>query len=305
MNIFHRKILRGILNFSRSSSIPALYFLLGELPIEGQIHRDVFSLFYSVWTNPKSKIFSIVKYLVENCPSNSRTWSNHVKFLSLQYQIPDPLECLNNEPPNKTYFKEFVLTKVCAYHENNLRQMAVQNSRMKYLNVSLLSLRGKSHPALNNIVTIQDVRKCRPHLKMLSGDYLTFQDKANHSGRSPSCKTCKDSSEPDEDLCHILTKCTAYTDIRSRILQEYYNLFQASHSKYDFSKVAEHNETLCQFLLDPSSLNLSERISMNNPILVELFKHSRDLCFSINNRRTEILKTLQYLLLYIPYIVKT
>ena len=207
--------------------------------------------------------------------------------------MPDPLECLNNEPPNKSYFKEFVLTKVCAYHENNLRQMAVQNSRMKYLNVSLLSLRGKSHPALSNIVTIQDVRKCRPHLKMLSGDYLTCQIKAAQSGGSPSCRSCTDSTLPNEDICHILTQCTAYSDIRNRILQEYNNLFQEFHSSYNFSKVTQQSETLCQFILDPSSLNLSERISMTDPILTDLFKLSRDLCFSINTRRTELMKQSQ------------
>ena len=42
--IFQRKTLRSILKLSKSSSIPALHFLTGELPVEGKIHRDVFSL---------------------------------------------------------------------------------------------------------------------------------------------------------------------------------------------------------------------------------------------------------------------
>ena len=44
ITIFHRKTLRGIFNLSKSSNITALHFLLGELPMEGKIHRDVFSL---------------------------------------------------------------------------------------------------------------------------------------------------------------------------------------------------------------------------------------------------------------------
>ena len=48
--VFHRKILRGILNLSKCASNPAIHFLLGELPIEAKIHRDIFSLFYNVWT---------------------------------------------------------------------------------------------------------------------------------------------------------------------------------------------------------------------------------------------------------------
>ena len=45
LTIYHRKTLRGILTLSKTSNIPALYFLLGELPIEAKIHRDIFSLF--------------------------------------------------------------------------------------------------------------------------------------------------------------------------------------------------------------------------------------------------------------------
>ena len=58
--VFHRKTLKGILNLSKYASTQAIHFLLGELPIEGKIHRDVFSLFYSIWRNPNSKLFSIV-----------------------------------------------------------------------------------------------------------------------------------------------------------------------------------------------------------------------------------------------------
>ena len=63
--IFHRKTLRGILSLSKFSTTPALHFLLGELPIEGKIHRDIFSLFYSIWSHPGSKIYSIIRYSLE------------------------------------------------------------------------------------------------------------------------------------------------------------------------------------------------------------------------------------------------
>ena len=48
MVIFHRKVLRGILNLSKCSNISAIYFLLGELPIDAQIHQNIFLLFYIV-----------------------------------------------------------------------------------------------------------------------------------------------------------------------------------------------------------------------------------------------------------------
>ena len=73
LSIFQRKTLRAILKLSKNSSIPAIHFLTGELPIEGKFHRDVFSLFFSIWNNPNTKIYEIVKYLLENSTENSRT----------------------------------------------------------------------------------------------------------------------------------------------------------------------------------------------------------------------------------------
>ena len=94
LSIFQRKTLRSILKLSQRSAIPALHFLTGELPIEGKIHRDVFSLFYSVWTNPQTKIYEIVKYLLKESTDNSRTWSIFIKQLSSKYGLSDPLSCL-------------------------------------------------------------------------------------------------------------------------------------------------------------------------------------------------------------------
>ena len=52
--IFQRKVLRAALKLSKNAANCALFFLCGELPIEGKIHRDVFSVFYSIWANPET-----------------------------------------------------------------------------------------------------------------------------------------------------------------------------------------------------------------------------------------------------------
>ena len=112
LTIYHRKTLRGILTLSKTSNIPALYFLLGELPIEAKIHRDIFSLFYGVWSNPDCKIYSIVKYLLENSSENSRTWTIHLRHLCRKYRLSDPLEYLKYDAPSRSQFKEDILTKI-------------------------------------------------------------------------------------------------------------------------------------------------------------------------------------------------
>ena len=87
------------------------------------------------------------------------------------YQLEDPLVYLQNDPPVKSTFKELVMTKITAFHENELRKKAQENDLMQYLNVNLSGLRGRHHPSLSNLITVNEDKKMRPHLKLLTGDY--------------------------------------------------------------------------------------------------------------------------------------
>ena len=51
----NQRILRGFLK---------LYFPSGELLIEGKLHMDLLSLFYTIMTNPQTIAFGMVKYIL-------------------------------------------------------------------------------------------------------------------------------------------------------------------------------------------------------------------------------------------------
>ena len=101
--------------------------------MEAKLHRDIFSLFYSVWTNPESKIFSIIKYLLENSNENSRSWAIHLRQISQMYELEDPLDCLRKSPPSVSTYKQHIITKITAFHEKELRKDALRNNSMRYL----------------------------------------------------------------------------------------------------------------------------------------------------------------------------
>ena len=161
---------------------------------------------------------------------------------------------------------------------------------MKYLNTSLTGLRGRLHPALSNIVTTQEVKKSRIHIKMLVGDYYTYTNdvKSFRSGGSPQCRACSDPTSR-EDLVHILTQCISYREIRERIILEYSEALISSESQLSMDDVLETNENLCQFILDHSSINLSKRINVRDPALHTLFRISRNYCDAISCERKRII----------------
>ena len=90
----------------------------------------------------------------------------NMKHIAKMYKIEDPASCLDKPSYKKSLFKETVMTKITVFHENELRTKADKNNCMKYLNVKLIGLNGKFHPCLSGIVTTEEFKKLRPHLKL-------------------------------------------------------------------------------------------------------------------------------------------
>ena len=291
LSLFQRKTLKSILKLSLTAPTPAIHFLTGELPIEGMVHRDIFSVFYSIWANPDSKIYEIVKYLLEISSENSRTWSTHVRHLSEKYGLEDPLSCLRRDPPSKSTYKEMIATRITAHYEQTLRQSAEGNDMMQYLNVSTFGLRGRRHPALSNLITTQEVKQSRPHMKFLAGNYLTYKIKSDQSGGSPRCRICQ--SGCDETICHVISSCEALSIERKRLLIEFDQLCKKTKNQISFDDILKSEEKLCQFIIDPTSLNLQSRVSLSDPLVPVFYKLARDFCYIIDKTRIGLLKELE------------
>ena len=118
---------------------------------------------------------------------------------------------------------------------------------------------------------------------MLSGNYLTFEQKSQQSGGSPLCRLCKNDTDP-ETLEHLIAKCEELSDIKSRITNSMTSICQEAGVNINLSLLS--SSQLTQFILDPSSMNLKHRVDIRHPILPSLFQLSRDYCFAIDKRRT-------------------
>ena len=298
LTAFHRKTLRSFLSLSQRSPIPAMYFLLSELPIEARIHRDMFSLFYSVWINPETKVHQLVRYLLENMESNSRTWSIHLSNIAEMYGITSPLVLIKQAPPSKESFSEYVMTKITAFHEAELRSLADNNSKIKYFNVTATGLRGRHHPILDGPTTTHQVRKLRPVIKLLTGDFFTFEIRYNQTKiGSPHCRICSDPTisdqdKPIENVEHVVTACPATSGVRTPILSKIIDLLPLSKTNINANKLLNSHSIMTQFLLDPTSLNLENdvRIHIDDPLSRDIMTLSRDLCYAIHTERLKILK---------------
>ena len=136
----------------------------------------------------------------------------------------------------------------------------------------------------------------RPHIKMLSGDYLCCASLAHDRGIDPQCRMCQVLSthpSPTEDLVHLLTMCRATADTRNRILPELLNTVASSDPSNSLLTSTNH-DTLTQFILDCSSLNLpaNTRVPPNHPGFVNITKQCSNFINGIHKERTRQMKAL-------------
>ena len=206
------------------------------------------------------------------------------------YKIENFITNFDGTPASKTTYKAFILTKITQFWEYKLRTDAKNNSKMQYLNVNLIGLNGRCHPAVSDINTTQQVSRMRPHLKMLCGDYFTYELKAKYQGGSPNCRLCPPDIQAIENIEHILTTCQIYSDVRARVISSMKLILQDIDYISEPEQLFSDKKNLTQFILDCTSANLKIRVNYNDEKASRIFELSRGLCYSINKTRISMLK---------------
>ena len=145
------------------------------------------------------------------CNNNSTTWANHVQILCQKYGLPSPLSLLQTPAWPKEDWDTLLKTRIVSWHKRALRQDSATNSKIHFLNVQLYGLTGRCHPALQGILTTQDAKKLRLHLKFLTGDFMSNKrlslDKPTISS---ACSLC---NSPLDSTSHILVSCRSTSDV--------------------------------------------------------------------------------------------
>ena len=195
----------------------------------------------------------------------------------------------------KQSWKDLCTTKVRALHEKNLRSKAAANYKLNFLNVQSIGLCGQTHISLHSLMTTQDLRIVRPHLKMLSGDYLCFQHMWKDRGSDPQCRLCPSSELVPETITHILAVCRGTYEARSKIFPELLNVIADVSPFNKMLLNSEEPDTIAQFILDCTSLNLPNdiRISNSAPGVTRIFEVARQYCYAVHSERITKLKKLK------------
>ena len=193
------------------------------------------------------------------------------RLICLKYSLPDPLKPLEQPPMSKLAWKTLVRNRITGFHEKQQRHLALNNSRLSYLNVEILGLSGMPHPAIRFISETRSAMKMRAHLKLLTGDFLSYERLASDR------------------------ECSATAETRQRLLPELLNLVASIQPNSSLLNHRTPHRIITQFILDPTSMNLPNAYSISvylNPRLKDVIFLSRDWCYATTSLRRKLLKDL-------------
>ena len=84
-----------------------------------------------------------------------------------------------------------------------------------------------------------------------------------------------------------------FSDIRRKILKDFEETLVKSKNSLNIEDFSMSEVKMTQFFLDPTSMNLTSRVHIDDPIVPELFNLTRDLCFAICKRRSNMLNEMK------------
>ena len=99
LEIFLKKILKQLLSLPITTPDAAVYILTGILPVEALIHKKTLAHFGAITRLPKtSKERNMATRQLQMKPRKSQSWSIELRKITEKYDLPDPLEILDNPP---------------------------------------------------------------------------------------------------------------------------------------------------------------------------------------------------------------
>ena len=193
-----------------------IFFLLGTLSGEAQLHLRQLTLFSMVCHLPEVPLHQHAKYVLTTLTSSSKSWFHQVKDLCRQYNLPHPLVLLD-KPVAKESFKKLVKLKVTEYWQGALASECFKLSSLKAFDPLRASLQ-KPHPIWTSSAG-NSFECCKSTIlaRMVSGRYRTEMLcrfwSTNKSGYCLS-DTCH---QVVGDLEHLLAVCPALEQVRNRL----------------------------------------------------------------------------------------
>ena len=175
---------------------------------------------------------------------------------------------------------------IYSFIENEWRQ--TDKSSLRFLNVKTLSVGKVHHSWLSVPNDTKAVKRAYPKIRLLSGTYILQENRArfNQYVVNTCCPLCGTGAE---DRVHFLAVCPKLAESRHGFMNKLGSILRTKTSESNIRLVTENPQYLTQVILDISVLAKDGLIEIDNAMLLLLENWSRNVCFKLHQKRSEIL----------------
>ena len=279
LEVAHRALLRNIQTLPKRTAVPALYILLGTLPIQAVIEQKQLSTIPSLAANPT--ILEIIIRQVAVKKEGSHSWVVATQKLLHKYNLPNFLEIIGSQT-TKQKWKKVVKAAILKYWKEHIEEEADTKSSLKFLNKEFNSSAHLLWASTSH--DCRDVRRANIKARLLCGTYILQATRAAFN--QTRIKTCPLCGRDDEDITHFLLQCQVLNPSRQAIL----NCIMASIPlvyKHHPHQWLPHQIT--QLVLDPTHPSVLSIIPLQQKVLYQIEKMSRSLCYKLHQKRCLLL----------------
>jgi hypothetical protein len=269
---YYKNLLRQIQHLPVHTATPAVYLLLGCIPVEGIVDIKVLNFFGSITRKPGQVEHDIVQRQLAMKELSSGSWCVYIRRVLHKYELPSAYSLMNN-PPNKTTWKKLVEQTVYDHWSKELKEQAATMSTLRLLDMDTCYPRQVHSVWLHNSTPLE-AHMATVKARILVQRYPLYSSYCAGKKKSARCPLC---TEEEETVQHFLLRCPSLSRYRMPYLREIYTcVLMAS------APMPANQEDLCILILNPETY-------LAGDCVLQLETTTRRMIFKLHSERSVLL----------------
>jgi hypothetical protein len=298
IGLHHKVHLQRLLRLHQSTPAPVIFLLAGCLPIQGQLHLRMFSIFGQLCRLRLGDniLARHALHVLSSSSNTSKSWFWRLRTLCLQYGLPHPTDWLSSQP-TKIQVKKMAKVAVLQYWLAILRTQASSLSSLRYLKTEYMGLT-KCHSIFTTCGSSPwEVEKATTQARLLSGRYRVEALSGhwvpwNRGGLCslPSCWGTEESHKGTVES--LLLSCPSLSTTRANLMQFCWSFLHKFPQLISLVRTCLALDPV-HFWLDCSTMApvISAVQEEGECVLFPLFKVTRNYCHVLHTARVKMLSS--------------
>jgi hypothetical protein len=213
LEVFYKSLLRRIQHLPENTATPAVYLLLGAIPIEGQIHIKMLTFFCNILRRTGTVEYSVIQRQLAIKDLNSNSWVTQIRTVLAKYNLPSAYVLLRSTP-TRNQWKEQVAKAVNAYWMEELRIKASTMKTLEYLDLNICQA-GHLHSVWSHNSDPKAAHMATVKVRLIVQRYPLGYSHYAGKGKQKLCALC---SQSEETVVHFLLDCPTTACVREKCL---------------------------------------------------------------------------------------